>query len=55
MIAPRAIAEGAGGVGIEHDGPPARQADLPAVGMPAQHGIETRIGGVPVHFRGMGQ
>ena len=40
LILPGATAERAGAAGVAHQGQTARQADLPAMGMPAEHQVE---------------
>ena len=55
VVAPGTATESARAVGVGHQRDAARQADLTAVGMSAQHQIETGVGGQPVGFRRMRQ
>src|SRR5471030_1814736 len=50
---PRASTEGAGQIGFEENGNSARQTDLSAMSMPAQHQVETRMRSLTEDLRRM--
>src|SRR4029450_3362648 len=55
MIAPGSSAEPPRTTRIARQWYPARQADLPAMGMPAEQHIEAHMRRMPVDFGGVGQ